>query len=654
MFIFRKISIVMESPEIGKTMRDGDVAHYMIQPAIWPERGISTETQPYFKLSGPAGTSLTRGGFTFAPGGSVLVDGYFNLFNLGKWCDLCGPDPVSLWLRGDGRFQLTVWLAAPDCSYERLFDECVFLDGEMSLPLEGAQIQGAGILYFHLTALSEGQIEDFGWSTTVAPRHRPDLVLSVTTFKREEAVTSMVNRFRRFRAASTLRDHLRMLVVDNGQSVPIDQGEGVTILPNANLGGAGGFSRGLLEVRKAGATHCLFMDDDASMHMGAITRVWMLLAYARDPRTTVAGAMINADHRWKLWENGAVFDRGCKPLYFGCDLRQQEDVFKMEFETTAPPPPGFYGGWWFFAFPVDRARHMPFPFFVRGDDVSFSLVNDLRIVTLPGVASVQESFVDKASPQTWYLDMRSHLVHHLSLPQKSVSWGGLQRMFFSFYLRTVLRYHYDSLSAVNLAIEDVMQGPRFFAENADMAQRRKDLKEMTRTEVWTPVDFPPRYRHGKASRPLRALLLMTLNGHLLPFSNLFGSNLVLKAWAREDFRQVYGARRITYVNASRNAVYTVQRSRRRFWSESLRLVRNSLRLRRAYGRLQAEWQDGYPKLTSDEFWHRKLGLVDEGKGGVPDRSIEIKSPADQSTSPGSSLISMPGKTLRSSSSRSNP
>ncbi|MCE6950277.1 hypothetical protein LAZ29_05015 [Cereibacter sphaeroides] len=595
-----------------------------IQPALWPESGISTEISTYFKISGPVGTSLSKGGLTFAPGGSVEVDGYFNLFNLGKWRNLCGLDPIGLWLKGKGRFQLTVWLAQPGRSWERTFDEIVILDGEFSLPLEGIEIQGSGILFFGLTALAEGEISDFGWITTAPPRRRPDLIISVTTFKREEAVAVTIDRFRRFRAASPLRDHIRMFVADNGQSLTVEPDEAVTIFPNANLGGAGGFSRGLLEARKAGATHCLFMDDDASTHMEAITRTWMCLAYALDPRTAVAGGMLNGDYRWQLWENGAIFDRGCKPLYFGCDLRDRQAVFNMEFETTAPAPSGFYGGWWFFAFPVDKVQHMPFPFFVRGDDVSFSLVNDLRIVTLPGVASAQESFIDKASPQTWYLDMRSHLAHHLSLPQKSISWGKLQRMFFNFYLRTVLRYHYDSLSAVNLAIEDVLRGPQFFAEHADMAQRRRDLKEMTRTEIWTPLSFPPRPRHGRASRPLRALLLMTLNGHLLPFADLFGSDLVVEAWAREDFRQVYGARQITYVNRQRNSTYMVRRSRRRFWQESLRLLKNSFKLRRAYRRLQDEWQGNYPALTSDRFWQEKLKLSAEADRPLENSGLDLE------------------------------
>ncbi|MBL8561121.1 MAG: hypothetical protein JNN06_02470 [Gemmobacter sp.] len=588
-----------------------DTGH-AIQPAIWPEAGISTETIPYARLGGAAGMSLSQGGIVFGPGGTAAMDGYFNLFNLGKWRDLCGDTPIALWLRGQGRFQLVIWLATPSRSWDRIYSEAITLDGTLDVPLDLSEATGArAVMFFELTALGEGHLADFAWTTSAAPRRTPDLVLSVTTFKREQAVTATVERFRKFRARSPLCDHIRMFLVDNGQSVEVTSGEGVTVFPNANLGGAGGFTRGLMEARKAGASHCLFMDDDASVHMGAITRTWMLLAYATDPRTAVAGAMINADHRWQIWENGAVFDRGCRPLFAGCDLRSTSAVLAMEFETTGPAPQGHYAGWWFFAFPVAQAVHLAFPFFVRGDDVSFSLVNDFRIASLPGVASFQESFSDKASPQTWYLDMRSHLAHHLSLPARDVGWSGLQRMFFSFYRRTVLRYHYDSLSAVNLAIEDVLRGPQFFAEHADMAERRKDLKALTTTEAWAPIGHAPAVRLGRAPRPLRALLLATLNGHLLPLGSRFGSDLVLDAPRRDDFRMVYGARRITYLNAQKTAAYTVRRDFGRFWRESLRLLRNSLTLRSRYKSLQAEWQGAYGAMTSTAFWEDKLSIAEK-------------------------------------------
>lgn len=202
--------------------------------------------------------------------------------------------------------------------------------------------------------------------------------------------------------------------------------------------------------------------------------------------------------------------------------------------------------------------------------------------------------------------MRSHLAHHLSLPEKHVSWLKLQRMFLSFYLRTVLRFHYESLAAVNLAIEDVLAGPQFFSDNADMAERRKTLQHMTVTEAWKPVETPPEICHGRCSRSLRALLLLTLNGHLLPFADRLGTRLVVAAADRDNYREMYGAREITFLNARRSKSYTLRRDRKAFWRESLRMLRNSLKIRRTYPKLHEDWQSSYPQLTSEDFWRQRL------------------------------------------------
>ena len=584
-------------------------AGYPLQTAIWPQVGITTEVAAHFELKGAVGVSLAQGGADFAQGGRLATSTYYNLFNLGKWRRNSGDLPLELQLTGHGRFLLSIRLASRNRSTHQLFSEVVTLDGLFRQPFApDGDVSPDSVLFFELTALEDGRLEDFAWATTEPPRSTPELMLSVTSFRREAEVASTVERFRRFRASSDLRDHIRMTIVDNGQSVDIEDGDGVTVIPNENLGGAGGFARGLMTAKETGATHCLFMDDDASIQMESLSRTWWFLAYANDPRTAVAGAMINSAYRWQIGENGASFDLGCRAHYAGLDLRESEDVFEMEYDTTAPVAGDFYAGWWFFAFPVDQVRHLPFPFFVRGDDVSFSLVNDFNTVTLPGVASVQESFTDKASPQTWYLDFRSHLVHHLGLPEKQRSWKVLQKMVLSFYLRTVLRYHYDSLSAVNLAMEDVMRGPGFFDENADMAQRRADIKEMTTTEAWQPVQKAPRVRLGRLPRPLRAFMLLTLNGHLLPVRDRAGSRLTLTAPYREDYRKMYGAHEVTYLNVDETAAYVVRRDSRRFWHESIRLLKNTLRLRRVYGRMMREWSSGYDGMTSDGYWTKKLRL----------------------------------------------
>lgn len=579
-----------------------------LQAAIWPQVGITTEIEAHFELDGAVGVSLTDGGADFVAGGTLATSTYYNLLNLGKWRRNSGDLPWELQLTGHGRFLLSIHLACRNRSTQQLFSEVVTLDGLYRQPFEPyAEASSDALVYFELTALEDGRLEDFAWATTQAPLRTPDLMLSVTSFRREAEVASTVERFRRFREGSELRDHIRMTIVDNGQSVDIADGDGVTVLPNANLGGAGGFARGLMTAMETGATHCLFMDDDASIQMESLSRTWWFLAYAQDPRTAVAGAMINSAYRWQVGENGASFELGCRAHFAGLDLRESEDVFEMEYDTTGPVADDFYAGWWYFAFPVDQVRHLPFPFFVRGDDVSFSLVNDFDTVTLPGVASIQESFVDKASPQTWYLDFRSHLVHHLGLPHKRRSWKTLQKMVLSFYLRTALRFHYDTLSAVNLAFEDVMRGPGFFDENADMATRRADIKAMTTTETWQPITSAPEPRRTYFPRPIRALLLLTLNGHLLPIG---GAKVTLAAQHRDDFRMIYGARQITHLNVDQTQAYTVHRDRRRFWQESVRLLKNTLRLRRIYGKMMREWGSGYDGMTSNAYWTKKLQISD--------------------------------------------
>ena len=184
-----------------------------------------------------------------------------------------------------------------------------------------------------------------------------------------------------------------------------------------HVGGAGGFARGLMEATKAGFSHCLFMDDDASFHMENIARTYMFLAFSKDRRNAVAGAMINNTHKWAMWENGAWFDGSCRPISCGDDLREPKEVIKMELASSQQRPATLYGGWWFFAFAIDQVKHHPFPFFVRGDDISFSLMNDFNIHTLNGVVSFQDDFSEKESAQTLYLDLRNHIIQHLVTPE---------------------------------------------------------------------------------------------------------------------------------------------------------------------------------------------------------------------------------------------
>ncbi|WP_353351240.1 hypothetical protein [Aquicoccus sp. SU-CL01552] len=595
-----------------------------LQSLIWPEQGICTERDLYVRLHGPAGFSAEEGMVHFSVDSRAEFNTWFNLFNIGKWQHNCALSDLQLSLEGAGRFEVSVFLALPERSWERLVNEVVSLSATAPTLIDLSHVFDLelteGVLFFELRALSRGKLTAADWVTADAPRRVPELMLSITTFRREAAVQRTARRFGSYISTSPLKDHIRLTVVDNGQSVTIPESSNVTVVPNENLGGAGGFSRGLLAARDSGASHCLFMDDDASVHMASLDRTWRFLAYAIDPATAVAGAMINASHRWAIWENGAVFNTRCMPLYMGTDLRDPGQSFGMEYATTGPAPANFYGGWWYFAFPVDKVAHQPFPFFVRGDDVSFSLVHDFNIVTLNGVVSFQDSFTDKESPLTWYLDLRSHMAHHLSLPSMEIGALRTLKIAVWFFLRNLPRMHYETIAAINLALADVLRGPEFFDANADMAQRRADIKALTRQEAWVkstgqdPSDS--KWRMNPHNRWTRLVMKLTLNGHLLPLFSLFGNRIVLEAQDRGSIHLAWGASEITYLSANKRQCYTVRHSKRAFLRESARFTALALTFLRRYPRLVKQYRKGYDELTGEGYWRAKLGMAGDGVEGT--------------------------------------
>ncbi|MFY1709585.1 glycosyltransferase family 2 protein [Tritonibacter scottomollicae] len=593
-----------------------------LQNIIAPEIGICTENRLYYRETGAVGLDLEQGIYRVPPGCRIGFDTYFNLFNLDSWmahCSLCG---LLLEINGSGEAEVRVHQDLPGRSGEVIWSQVVRLtaDAPLVLDLEDLLLEPHGVLSFSVTALSEPvTLSHARFATAHLPDVRretlPELAISITTFQRETEVERTVTRLCAFLKTFAYGDHIRLQVVDNGQSASLPATDGLHVYPNHNYGGAGGFARGLLEAEAAGVSHCLFMDDDASFHMENIARAYMFLLLARDPRTALAGAMINTTHKWAIWESGAWFNGACRPLFNGVNLRNRARMMKMQHAQTGPQPDTLYGGWWFFAFPVAGLRHHPFPFFVRGDDISFSLANDFAIRTLNGVVSFQDDFTEKESAQTLYLDLRNHLIHHLVFDSLARSPLGTARVAIRFIMRSLLRLHYSSAQAQLLAWRDVMEGPEFFDTNIDMSARRSRIRDMAGDEAWQPVaDLPhatPRKRiFTRVSRKLRTGLgLLTLNGHLIPFWSRMGSRIQQDISQRGLVYHALGAAEITFANTNRDKAYTLRHSKRRFFCIAWEMTRLTVRFMREFDQQKSTWRQGYTTMTTAQYWQEKLAPI---------------------------------------------
>lgn len=583
-----------------------------IQNIIFPEQGICTEADLYFHLHGDSGYNGSDQSVHLGTGAAVQFDSYFNLFSVGKWFDNCSLKNLNLMITGSGEVEIRVYHAIPERSWELLACEMMKLgDKEQLIDLSHYRANATrGLIFFEAKGMSKAVISGARFTTKDRPSNGwPKLAISITTFKREEEVEATAVRLEKFVKEFEQSKNLHIQIVDNGKSAKIKKSSKISYYPNANLGGAGGFARGLQIARDSGFSHCLFMDDDATFHMENIRRTYMMLALADDTKTAVAGAMINNSHKWAMWENGAIFNGSCHPQFIGTDLRKRNNVFKLEFKSARQHSKNFYGGWWYFAFPIEHVKRNPFPFFVRGDDISFSLANDFNIATLNGVVSFQDDFTEKESPQTLYLDLRSHLLHHLLFDSLERGPIGCAKVALRFILRSLVRFHYETAEAQLLAWRDVMEGPDFFHRHMDMSERRQSIKNLTKNETWHPIEglnLDERRKYTYRGKRWHWVLTRSLNGHFLPFFKRWGDKVNMPIGERGNLHSCWGAAEITYLNSQRDKGYTVGHSKLRFLAFSLRLIPTMLRFVIGYKGLQKEYRTRYPEMTSEKYWQQVL------------------------------------------------
>ncbi|HID68138.1 MAG TPA: hypothetical protein EYP31_07765, partial [Roseibacterium sp.] len=301
-----------------------------LQNFVLPEQEICTEHDLYYHHAGAVGFSKTARVFTLSPGSTLGFNSYFNLFNLSKWTTACGL--ANLWfdVTGSGQVEIRIVHALPERSWEILFCDIVTLKDDTPHLIDisnFARHSAKGLIYVEFKALEHSAtIRNAHFSSDATIATLPTLTVSITTFKREQQVRQTVARLETFLKDFQFAEQIHVQVVDNGNSAEVPASDAVTPMVNHNFGGAGGFARGLLEAQNSGASHCLFMDDDASFHMENIARAYVFLALAKSPKAAVAGAMINNTHKWAMWENGAYFDGSCHPMYCGVDLRAPDAV----------------------------------------------------------------------------------------------------------------------------------------------------------------------------------------------------------------------------------------------------------------------------------------------------------------------------------------
>ena len=276
------------------------------------------------------------------------------------------------------------------------------------------------------------------------------------TFKREKYIVGNVNYLLENLGKQSDFEY-KIIVVDNAKTLSLTDFAGdITLIPNENTGGSGGFKRGMEAAREIGGfTHFILMDDDVEIDFVAIQKMLNFLRFLKPefPDLSISGSMLYMDKPTVQFEAGGRFERDGSQRGFGhfLDLSKPENLVLNEQEN-----PINYGGWWFMCMPFKLIEdgQFPLPFFLKYDDVEYALRNKLRIITLNGVGVWHEKFEAKYNSASEYYNTRNYL-HLCSLYCEnfnSEKWVKKQ------IKAKRVRQQYKMVEAIRLGYEDFLKG----------------------------------------------------------------------------------------------------------------------------------------------------------------------------------------------------
>jgi GT2 family glycosyltransferase len=484
------------------------------------------------------------------------------------------------------------------------------------LPLEPLQQSKHGT-YFVRVRADGGEVCMTGgqWITSDAPAHDVRLSLSITTFNRQEYVRKTVHNVLQLESElAALTGRLRVFVVDNAQNVTFDAAPNapLQVVPNGNLGGAGGFARGLMELRKQGwATHVLFMDDDITLEPEALVRTMALFAFARDPKLCVHGAMLSEERPWLQFEAGSEYSfRSIYPLQA---LGREDDLRTRELAITdAPEIPFDYTAWWYTAFPINITKDNPLPVFVRGDDVGFGLMHTGKhSITLNGVIVWHADFGLKNNPSSLYYESRNlALVDTLVFDKHH--WWNLAYRFASFGFRNLFSMRYASTEYMLKGLNAFLAGPEVWMK-IDHAALHDELRvcaeERPQPLTGDLLLITPRQPRHKVLRAFGFLFaLLLVGGYIIPRP----LRLRRHGIGPIDARAVGVAtlrNSILYRHDRIADGYVVQRDTKRFWKLLGEVAGSIVRIATSYNRLKREYRAAYPLMVSDAAWEERFSAA---------------------------------------------
>ncbi len=502
---------------------------------------------------------------------------YFNSLSIDKWKTYTIADHFALELDVKGTFYIDLMGHYIDKNHQikKEWLGRYYYDLEEKEHIRMVYPCGINSMVVSFQIQTESECAIYGGSYTAMAEEsdfqNPSITLATTTFKKEKYVQRNVEIMNNTVFSDLeLSKHFNWIIVDNGNTLdPYEfKSEYINVVPNRNVGGSGGFCKGMMEALNQGkqVTHILLMDDDVCFMAESFRRVYMLLMLQKPKYKDyfISGAMLEISQRNIQHEDVGIFrlngEHGpTKPRF---DLNLWDSVIRNE--EPLPEDGHQYSGWWFCCIPTTIARYdnLPLPFFIRGDDVEYSIRNHAKFISMNGICIWHEGFGTKFSGS-----MELYQVHRNDLILQAIHGHiadvTILERIKNLFWEELFKFNYKACNLLLESIEDYLKGPEFIKKldgEACMREKKAEDNQLLplTDEVKRKIGYDPErlYEGGPLAGMALKMYGHFVNGHKLPQA-LAGKRIAVipYGWGYSQSR-LYRAGTVYAVDPI-NEIYTV-------------------------------------------------------------------------------------------------
>lgn len=598
-----------------------------LQHLIFPKPGICTDEPMYFRRNERASYAWSEDYISFDRDGAAEFDTYFNGLSAEKLFRYTSVQKIYLKVKLNGVFRLT--LMRKEKMGHSLYTEFV---RETVVTSEGRLYEftfgfdcknTSGMYCFKIVSLEEGGRYFGGEYCAEVPEQKLNDIkigIDICTFRREKFVQKNVKSLSEAflsNVSSPLYGNLEIFISDNAQTLPESMNtDFVHVFKNRNVGGAGGFTRSLMEMIKGGnpkgITHALIMDDDIVVEPESVYKTYALLTVLKEEyrHAFIGGAMFRLDRQHIQVEAGAVWNGGAViSRKSGLDVRSLDACLYNELEETVD-----YNAWWYSVVPMEnvRADNLPLPVFIRGDDAEYGLRNTKKLILMNGICVWHEPFENKYSSSMYYYIFRNRLIDN-SVRGINYTKNQLLRELKEHVYNELFCLRYKNVDLLLRGIEDYFRGIDWLKAQDGEKLHKKVMADGYKMQYIDELPFNfsyPAYEemlrvpqdYGFRGGLKKLAIALTFNGLFMPAN----AEKIVPTIGATPRQLIKTKRSLNYDLSSKKAFITEKNVK-----EALKLYFRYLGVRRLikgrYYRMKAAYRRRGGELMTLEFWNRYLG-----------------------------------------------